>query len=365
MKRICHIITRFVKGGADENTLLTVERLDKQSYDVTLVIGTEYEHSMVQRVKNAGVHVHIIPLRHFQVFSAVRSVGALVHLFRRERFDMVHTHETEAGIVGRFAARLAGVPTIIHTVHGSPFSKYRSPFLNVFVLWCERLCARFTTQFIVNADIIMQEYLQRGIGRVVQYTTIYSGIELQRFKAKKTSGRKPPVITIIGRLARGKGHETFLRAAQQVLKSTHAEFWIVGEGEHRHVIEKLRNDLQLKAVKFLGRRDDIPAVLAQSSIVVVPSLWEGTPRVIPEAMAAGVPVIASAVGGIPEQIQDGENGILIPANNPPALAEKILSVISNPAVARKLSAAGSVHAKRFSAYTMVDNIDKLYNCVIK
>jgi len=363
--KVLHFITRFIRGGADENTMYTVLGLDKNIYDVTLTFGENYNKEMVNIVKASKVKIKIFTIKHFNIFSSIYSLLLVYNFIRKQRFDIVHTHSTEAGIIGRIAARIARTPIIIHTIHGVAFTPYRSKLLNYFILSCERFVDKYTNHFISNSYLITKEYLSNGIGKKEKFTTIYSGIDVERFNIKK-SKNKIPVITIIARLAKGKGHEYFINAATTILKTRKAEFWIVGNGELKEEIENMITNLKLESyVKIIGERDDIPQILSQTDIFVLPTLWEGTPRTIFEAMAAGVPVITTPVGGIPEIIKDNQNGFLVEPKNSEKLAEKILFVLYNKDKIRLIIDDAKKESKKYSYKKMVNNIDQLYQVLLK
>jgi glycosyltransferase involved in cell wall biosynthesis len=362
--KILHLITRFIKGGADENTLLTVLSLNKK-YDVTLAYGCEFDDEIVNIAESNGIKTKCFPmLRHYNPITQPIALFQLYRFIKKNNFDIVHTHSTEAGIVGRFAANLAGTKTIIHTVHGIPFN--RNLVLRNFLLFCEKSAAKHTDKIITNADIIAKEYLKKNIGKKHQYATIYSGIDLDKFRIINIEKNPKKIVTIISRLADGKGHDTFIESAKLVLKK-HPEtiFWIVGKGENQKNIEKLifQNNLE-KNVKLLGHRDDIPKIIHDSYMLVLPSLREGTPRVIFEAMACKKPVIASNVDGIPEQVIHNKTGILIPPKNPELLAKKICFLLDNPKIAERMGIEGYSRVKKFSFESMAEQINLLYISIL-
>src|SRR3989344_3393647 len=363
--KVLHFITRFIRGGADENTMYTVLGLDKNIYDVTLTFGENYNKEMVNIVKASKVKIKIFTIKHFNIFSSIYSLLLVYNFIRKQRFDIVHTHSTEAGIIGRIAARIARTPIIIHTIHGVAFTPYRSKLLNYFILSCERFVDKYTNHFISNSYLITKEYLSNGIGKKEKFTTIYSGIDVERFNIKK-SKNKIPVITIIARLAKGKGHEYFINAATTILKTRKAEFWIVGNGELKEEIENMITNLKLESyVKIIGERDDIPQILSQTDIFVLPTLWEGTPRTIFEAMAAGVPVITTPVGGIPEIIKDNKIGFLVEPKNSEELVHKILFVLNDKNEIKIVINNAKKESKKYSYKKMVNDIDLLYQGLLK
>lgn len=360
--RVFHLITRLLKGGAEAKTIATVCGLD--DYAFTVGYGAEYDSDQVDRLEREGIATKQFPLiRHYNPVTTVPAVLSLARYLRREDFDIVHTHSTEAGIIGRFAAALAGVPTIVHTVHGVPFADDRSAFLNRFVLACERQAASYTDRIVTNADVIADDYLARGIGQRDQYTTVYSGVDLDAFADAEPADDLPgerPRIVMVGRLADGKGHEVLLDAVE-LLGEFEGSVCIVGDGP---LYDSLTTDVVDRGlsdqVYLTGFRDDVPRVLAAIDALVLPSFREGTPRVITEAMACGLPVIATNIAGIPEQVADGESGYLISTGDPAALADRLETLLADAELRERMGARGLERADRFSVTTMVEELDRVY-----
>jgi glycosyltransferase involved in cell wall biosynthesis len=288
------------------------------------------------------------------------SLFKLYFFFRKNKFDIVHTHSTQAGIYGRIAAWLAGVPIIIHTIHGSPFSETRNFLINHSTLILEKFCAKISTKIISNADILTQEYTVRGIGTKKKYITIYSGIDLKKFEnpipIQKIRNASNFNIALISRVTEGKGHIEAYQA-MKLLDNEGIHLFIVGDGDMYEEYKKLYKN---KNITYLGYRNDIANIIASCDLIILPSYREGTPRSITEAMASGKPVIATNIAGIPEQIIDGKNGILIPIKNSKILVEKIILLKNNPDLCAKLGAEGKKMSVKFSLENMQVNIEKLY-----
>lgn len=360
--RVCHLITRLLKGGAEAKTIETILGLD--GYEFTVGHGAEYDPEQVERLQKAGVQTRrFASIRHYNPVTAVLAVGAVARYFRQEEFDIVHTHSTEAGIIGRFAASLADVPAVVHTVHGVPFASDRNDLLEWFVLRCERAAARRTDRLVTNADAIAEEYLRREIGEPEQYTTVYSGIDIDRFRdaapAQDVTGAGVRVV-MVGRLVDGKGFEDLLAAVDR-LDQDDLSVYLVGDGPLR---EELQQEIDQRGlvgtVHMLGYRDDIPEILAACDVFVLPSYREGTPRVITEAMASGLPVIASDIAGIPEQVEDGESGYLIPAGDSETLATRLKELLADAELRDRMGERGLERVERFSIEAMLNELDGLY-----
>jgi len=213
--KVFHLITRLLKGGAEGKTLGTVYGLE--GYDFTVGYGAEFDPDQVTELQNAGIRTQRFrTIRHYNPVTAVPAVLAVGRYIRANEFDIVHTHSTEAGIIGRFGAALAGTPAVVHTVHGVPFADDRNEILERFILGCERRAAPRTDRIVTNADAITADYLSRGIGEANQYETVYSGIDIERFR---TVTPAPDIdgsgvrILMVGRLADGKGFSVLLEVS--------------------------------------------------------------------------------------------------------------------------------------------------------
>lgn len=363
--RVFHLITRLLKGGAEAKTIETVLGLD--AYEFTVGFGAEYDVEQVQRLEQAGVTTkRFRSIRHYNPVTAVLAVGAVARYLRKEDFDLVHTHSTEAGIIGRFAATLVDIP-VVHTVHGVPFASDRNDLLERFVLSCERAAARRTDQLIANADAIAEDYLFRGIGDPDQYTTVYSGIHLDAFRdvtaAPDITGDGVRIV-MVGRLADGKGFEDLLAAVGR-LEQDRISVYLVGDGPLRDDLQhQIRQRGLSDTVQMLGYHDDIPAILATCDVFVLPSYREGTPRVITEAMASGLPVIATDIAGIPEQVEDGTNGILIQPGEIGELVTALERLVESKSLREEFGTASRDRVERFSVETMLSDLDAVYRKVL-
>lgn len=364
--RVFQLITRLGKGGASENLISTVEGLDE--YDFTVGFGATFDRAQVRRLHEMGVETQRFPLiRHYNPFTQLPAVIHLAWYLRRNDFDIVHTNSTEAGIVGRFAAALAGVPFVIHTILGVPFTEDRNDTLNRFVEGCERLATKRTDCIVAIADVIKEEYLDRGIGTPSQYRTVRLGIELETFQdatpANDLPGERPRTV-MVGRLVDGKGHGLLLDAIEAT-SERRGSVCIVGDGPLKESLTEEIADRGLDdEVYMTGFRRDIPNVLAASDLLVLPSFREGTPRVIIEAMASGLPVIGTEIAGIPEQVEDGESGYLIPTGDPAALSEKLTELRDDPHLRERMGRRGRELAVKFSRETMLEDLSEVYRTLL-
>lgn len=359
--RVFHLITRLLKGGAEAKTIETVMRLD--GYEFMIGYGAEFDHEQIDRLERAGVDTkQFESIRHYNPVTAVVAVGTVARYLRRRDVDIVHTHGTEAGIIGRFAAALADIPAVVHTVHGVPFAPDRNNALEWFVLQCERAAAQYTDRIVTNADAIAEEYLEREIGRPEQYRTVYSGIDIEQFRnatpAEDISGDGVRIV-MVGRLADGKGFSDLVAAIDRL--DEQVSVYLVGDGPLREELEEEIAQRGLTdSVQLLGYRGDIPEILAACDVFVLPSYREGTPRVITEAMASGLPVIGTEIAGVPEQIDDRTNGLLIQPGDIEGLTDGFRRLVESAELREQFGAASRQRVEQFSTKAMLTEIDAVY-----
>lgn len=373
--KAAHIITKLELGGAQQNTLYTVEHLDKDKFDVTLICGKG--GLLDGEVDKKGVRVIFIPSLKARWIMPWFDIMAFLKLWRickKERFTIVHTHSSKAGILGRWAARLTGVPVIIHTVHGWSFNDYQNLFLRKFFIWLERLTANITTKIIAVSYKDVEKGLEERIGRQEQYRVIRSGIEIEKFRdikidvssKRKKLGLDPgrPVIGMVACLKPQKAPIDFVRVANEVRKKIlEAQFMLVGDGILRARVERLKDKLGLDGSLVLtGWRRDIPEIMTSIDVLCLTSLWEGLPRTILEAVSCGIPVVATDVGGNSEVIKDGINGYLSKPGNISDMAYRIVELLSQtPSSCNPLHKLDS----SFDIKEMIREIESLYNGLIK
>ncbi|HVF14265.1 MAG TPA: glycosyltransferase family 4 protein, partial [Acidimicrobiales bacterium] len=371
-----NVITKLSVGGAQETALRYCSLLDPLTWDTSLVAGPESspEGDLFDEAARQGVRVLTIPTlcRRARPLADFRAVVDLVRLFRRERPDVVHTHSSKAGLAGRLAARLAGVPVIVHTVHGWSFHDGMSRAGRRTMVTAERIAARWTTTLVVVAERDAEIGRAAGVGRPEQYALVRSGIDTVAFRsaaATRAAARQSlgipegvPVVGTVTRLCRQKDPATLLHAARSVVDARpDARLVVVGDGPLRAEVETLLDDLSLRPhVTMLGPRDDVAALLAGFDAFVLSSRWEGLPRVVVEAMAVGVPVVSTNVGGVGEAIEDGVSGLLGPIGDPDALAAAILRILDEPGLGDRLRRAAGANVDEFDLRVMTDRLDDLY-----
>lgn len=377
--RVVRVIARLNVGGPAIHTILLTKLLAPERFATTLVTGQvgENEGDMAYLAAEKGVTPVYIPElgREIHWQNDVIAFWKLYRRIRAVRPTIVHTHTAKAGMLGRLAAKIAGVPIIVHTFHGHVFHSYFSPRKTQMFLRIERTLAQFTDAIITVSPKQREEILGYGIGRLEQVQAIGLGLELEPFVTDTTSQGKLrqelhlaadiPLVGIIGRLVPVKGHCYFLQAAQQVLQhDQRPHFMIFGDGELRSELEQQAQTLQITPyVHFLGFRQNSPGIYSDLDLVVLSSLNEGLPVTLIEAMAAGKPVVSTQVGGVGDLVQHGQSGVLVPPQDPQALADGILQVLALSRQERlKMGAAGraSVYPK-YDITALVGNIESLYN----
>jgi glycosyltransferase involved in cell wall biosynthesis len=374
--RVLHPITRLIIGGAQENTMLTAHLLDQQVWDVEIVSGpqTGSEGSLIEAVRERGIPLILEPalVREVNPVKDLLALLRLLQMMRRGRYTIVHTHSSKAGILGRWAAKLAGVPIIVHTVHGWGHHDRQHPLVRAYYILLEKITLPITDKLIAVTSKDIDKGLRDGIGKAADYTVIRSGIELERFghpQVSRTETRAvwniPEQATVIGsvtRLSPQKAPHDFVRAAAQVARR-HPEtyFVMVGDGPLRGEVEQLAAELGIaNRLVLTGLRRDVPELLAAFDIFALSSLWEGLPRVLPQAMATALPIVATACDGSAEAIKEGVNGFLVPPGEPTLLAERLCRLVEEPELARQMGAAGLALVEEFSDRGMVNAIAALY-----
>ena len=372
--KVLHLITYFpIFHGAQENTCLTVNYHDKTRYDAWL--GTQPGGSLLSSV-NEDIHIALIPHLQRSVHPVKDALAfwEIYRLCRRERFTIMHTHISKAGVLGRLAARLAGVPIILHTVHTISFQASESTMVNRLYLWLERLCAPLTHRFLVVSQLNTEKHLAAKIGKPEQYRLVYSGVDVERLRALRYEPETVRahfgipadhrIVVWIGRLAYQKDPQNFVRAAAQVCRDlSDVTCLMVGDGPLRAEVEALIEQLGMRGrIIVTGFRDDVAEILSAASVLGHSSRFEGMGRVISEAMLLGVPVAATAVDGVVEAIESGERGgLLVPPEQPEQLAGALRQLLEDRALAERLTAAGAPWAwKRFDAREMVKLIESIY-----
>jgi glycosyltransferase involved in cell wall biosynthesis len=377
--RVTHVITRLIVGGAQENTIASVLGLRaKSGVEVDLVSGPTLgpEGSLESVLAGHPGLLTIVPqlVRPLHPWKDGLAWRKLTELFRARRPQIVHTHSGKAGILGRLAAARAGVPILIHTIHGPSFGPFQSPLANSLFRSAERYAARFTTHFVVVAEAMRQQYLAAGIGHPDQYTKIFSGFPLEPFlsstndlqlRARLGLTVDDVVIGKIARLFKLKGHDDLFAIAPALVRSCpRVKFLLVGDGLWRARFEDRVRSLGLeKHVVFTGLvpPDAMPRLVGIMDILVHLSLREGLPRALPQALAAARPVVAYDADGAKEVCLENETGFLLRSGDLTGLRERLLRLAQDPALRQRMGLRGQQLVKeRFGVQRMVDDLYQLY-----
>jgi len=377
--RVTHIITRLIVGGAQENTLATVLGLrQKPGLDVRLIAGpTRGPEGSLEAVAAAVpglLTVEPALVRPLHPWKDLLALLRLSRLLRRQRPDVVHTHSGKAGVLGRLAAQRAGVPVIVHTIHGPSFGPFQGPLPNALFRAAEQLAARGTTHFVAVARAMIDQYLAAGIGRPDQYSKIYSGFDLSPFLAARNDpdlrarlgiGPEDIVIGKIARLFKLKGHDDLLDVAPQLVgPCPQLKFLLVGDGAWRQRLEaRVRAAWLDRNVIFAGLVPpaDVPALVGIMDIVVHLSRREGLPRALPQALAAGKPIVAYDCDGAAEVCLDNQTGFLVRPGDRQRLADCLARLIRDAALRQQFGQRGrNLVAQQFSVQAMVDALHALY-----
>jgi glycosyltransferase involved in cell wall biosynthesis len=374
---VLHIITRLIVGGAQENTMFTAAMLDKARFRIEVLSGpqTGSEGSLINEVIARGIPLTIQPdlLRQVNPLHDLRAIFQITRKIRLGQYMIVHTHSSKAGIVGRLAARLAGTPIIIHTVHGWSFHQHMSPLIRWVYILLERWCASFTAALIVVTQTDIEKGLRAGIGRPEQYHLIHSSIPLEDFDPAHFDPKKVrqdlglpsdvPVLGNISRFSEQKNLLGWIRIAGRVHQQMpECHFLLVGDGPLRTQVETLLDEEGLSDHTLLtGLRRDVARLLSAMDVFMLTSLWEGLPRVIPQAMAMGRPVVACRTDGVIEAVNHGQTGFLCDPNDLDCLASCCLDLLKNPPLGIAMGKRGREFALSvFDVRKMVEQIGELY-----
>jgi glycosyltransferase involved in cell wall biosynthesis len=376
---ILHIITRLIVGGAQENTLLTCEGLHARGHEVVLLTGPSRgpEGSLMSRAAAGGyaleVTGHLVRAPHpFHDAAAYRHIRKLC---RKLKPDVVHTHSSKAGIVGRAAAAAERRPLVVHTIHGLPFHPYQSAWVNKSWIALERWAAKKTDAIISVADAMTRQAVAAGVGRPEQFTTIYSAMDVQPFiqaeptpaSVRQRLGIAPDrlVFGTIARLQPLKGHDDLLAIAGDIFaRIPNAHFLWLGDGVFRSRFEailKQKGWSDRFTLTGLVPPAQIPQLIRAMDVLVHPSYREGLARALPQAALSGLPLISYDCDGASEVCIPDRTGILVKTGDCAALREAIFWMAEQAEQRGTLGQAGRlICLERFPASVMVDRIEELY-----
>ena len=374
--RVLLVITGLATGGATNVVLELASHFNERpGFDLDLVTGpippgrTDVTYMAYDR----GIPTQVIPnlVNHISPVTNLKAVRDLRRIMIEGHYDIVHTHSSVAGIVGRIAALSAGIPVIVHHVHGWGLHDGMSSVTKQLYLQLERFCARFTDRIIAVSGPDIQKGLERGIGRQDKFSLIYNGIDLCKFRQEADDqqlrcelGLAPDsaLVGMIGRLDEQKNPLDLIRAAAIVTKSyENVQFLIIGDGALRSECEQLIEELHLKEKFFLlGYRNDVARILPKLTITAMSSLWEGLPLAFMEAMSAGKPIVANNIDGARDVVVDWETGFLVPPHQPQAMAERIITLLNDDTLRNHMGCVAKRLSENYSLDRMVEKVEILY-----
>ncbi len=388
--KILHIITRLIAGGAQQNTVASCRAQVEAGHEVFLVHGPVYgpEGSLVDEANESGARRSVIhsmkrsvsPLKDYATYRALRK------LIRRNQPDVVHTHSSKAGIVGRAAAWKQRVPAVIHTIHGLPFHDGQSGIKRRLFIKAERAAAKRCHKLIGITQAMCDAFQANQIGRDGQFAVVPSGVDVELWENPTRAASGFPdnaklrdelrtqlgvpldavVVGIVARFDPLKGHADLIRIAPQLAtKYPKLRLLFVGDGWHRNAVEQAVRDagmadrvlttgfVQLRRVALLYRAMDV---------MVLPSYQEGQSRTLLEALLSGCPIVGYHVGGIPEVCVHNQTGLLVPLGDRDQLRLAIEQTVDQPDQAHERTAQGKQHAREhFSTQAMTDQLERIYH----
>lgn len=385
--KICHVITRMIVGGAQENTLLTIKGHLQSGHQVELATGPSpgREGKLLENTGMPDFPIVEFPdmVRELSPLHDLKAFFALKKYFKAGKFDVVHTHSSKAGILGRLAARAAGVPVVVHTVHGQAFHPYQSKWKNRLYIALERFAAKYCDKIYAVAQAMIDQCVAAKVAPADKYMVVYSGMDTTAFanaareaelRQKLGIPENAKTIVTVARLFHQKGYEFVIPAAEKVLSvDPDVHFLFVGDGP---MYDELQGYLKSKNIDrnfhFAGLVPpaEVCRYLAQSDLLWHLSLHEGLPRAVVQALASGIPAIGFALDGTPEVIINGETGFTTGAEDIDAVTNYTLELFKDDEMRRTMGANGKARVlKQFDWQLMADILEQefieLYNIKTK
>ena len=364
MAKILYVITRLAVGGAPNAVLMAIGGLKEAGYEITLASGYPGmgEGSLVEEAKQLGVDLVFIPSLQREVHP-VRDMRALWRLWRLMKtgsFDLVHTHLSKAGILGRLAAFVAG-KRVVHTFHGDVLEGYFSSFKSRLFLMAERLVGRVTDRFVCVSADLKSRLLPYKLGKADRFVTITNGIDLTKMQTVEKEKRCGYRVGTLAMFYPIKRLDVFINMASLLKKRDELiQCDLAGDGMTASALKQQSAKLG-DPVRFVGVCDDQAAFLSQLDVFVLCSDFESAGISVMEAMCMGLPVVATAVGGIPENVEDGHTGILVPPNDVEALTTAVWDLLQDDDKRVRLGTAAKAYAHtHFSSARMISELDGLY-----
>ncbi|WP_340108942.1 glycosyltransferase [Pikeienuella sp. HZG-20] len=373
--RIVHVITRLLRAGSEENVIATCLGQADRGHEVTLVYGRDhdagYGAKLGSRIRLECVESLVQPI---DLAADLRATREMTRLFRAIRPDVVHTHQSKAGVLGRIAARCAGVPHIVHGVHIAPFVNVGRLERAVY-LTAERLAARVTHAFISVSGGMRDAYLDAGIGAPAKHHVVYSGMPLDAFIGATPPENwreivgvgdgepKPPILLMLAALESRKRHRGLIEVFGRVVERfPEVRLLCAGEGPDRADVEAAIADAGLeKNVRLLGFHSEPGRLVALADLCLLTSMREGLPRVVVQYIAGGKPVVVTRVPGIEEVVEDGVSGFVTDPDDLSDTAEAIIRLLSDePLRARLAAGAAATDVSAWRPEALVEGTEKVY-----
>jgi glycosyltransferase involved in cell wall biosynthesis len=375
---VCHIITKLELGGAQKITLRTVAHLDRAKFRPILIVGGEAGEldGDATRILDTGFYRIPSLVRAIHPILDVKALVSLTKLLRGIRPTIVHTHSSKAGILGRWAARLAGVPVIVHSVHGFGFTPAQHPILKRFLIVLERWSSLFTQWVFTDSEANRQQGIGLGLFTAERSAMLPPGIDLHAIQAvrvdragkRRTLGLDPaqPLIGMVAPFKPQKSPLDFVRVASRVCRQrSDAHFVLVGDGELRHAVEEEIRRLGLvQSITLTGWRRDVPEIMKCLDVFLLTSQWEGLPRVYLEALSCGVPAVGTCVDGVAEVVIDGVNGFLKEHGDIDGLADRVLWLLNHPEEAKVMGLRGMSLSEKYDCYEVVRQQERRYEWLV-
>jgi glycosyltransferase involved in cell wall biosynthesis len=366
-------MTRLNVGGPARQALYLTAELPKRGFDTRLVWGPSGQDEGHMDPPSGLPNTYLPYLgRALAPIDDIRAERELVHIMRRWRPQVVHTHMAKAGALGRIAAKQAGVPVVVHTFHGHVLQSYFSDLKNRTFATIERELAKRTDALVAVAPSVRDDLLALGIGRPEQWHVVPVGVDLDPLLSSRPDQREAraslglplegAIVGCVGRLVAIKDHATLFEAARQVLeRHPDTTFVLAGDGELREQLTATARRLLGDRVIFMGWVQDLPALYAACDVVALTSQLEGTPVALIEASAAGKPVVATRVGGVREVVRDGNTGWLVAPGDPGGMAANIAALLEDPEGAKRMGQEGALWVRdRFDQERLAVDLTELY-----
>lgn len=365
--KILYVVTRSDEiGGAQIHVRDLAEELRCRGHEVVVLAGGK--GPLFNQLKTRGIPYHRIPtlVRPIRPFKEALALFQLIRLYRREKPDLVSLHSSKAGLLGRVAARITGTPALF-TAHGWAFTEGIPKAKRYFYLALEKMAAPWAERLITVSRFDRELALRRGVGNPEKVVAIHNGmpdVASEEFLARPE--KEPVRLVMVARFSRQKDHLTLLEALSSVPESRDWSLELIGSGPDRGQVVRRARELGLEAkVEFPGEVEDVASRLARSQVFVLASLWEGLPRSIIEAMRAGLPVVASDVGGVGELVSEGQNGYLVQPGDVEGLAEGLRCLLADPDLRARLGRASRQrYEEQFRFEEMADRTLEVYQSVL-